>query len=142
VSSATGPVGPLRISVQMTPLRGAGTTILVVDDDALITLNTADILSEYGHTAIEAYSGPEALSLMEAHPHIDAIVTDYAMPGMTGIELAEAARRLKPGLPVLLTTGYAELPDDLAQTFARLEKPYREDQLIACLTELLAPAVE
>ena len=126
----------------MTPMRGTGTTILVVDDDALITLNTADILNEHGHTAIEAFSGPEALSLIEEHPHIGAIVTDYAMPGMTGIELAEAARRLRPGLPVLLTTGYAELPDDLAHCFVRLDKPYREDQLIACLTELLAPASE
>ncbi len=128
--------------MQITPMRGPGTTILVVDDDALITLNTADILKEHGHTPIEAYSGPEALSLMQAHPHIDAIVTDFAMPGMTGVELAEAARRLKPGLPVLLTSGYADLPDDVANCFTRLEKPYREDQLIACLAELLTQAAE
>ena len=128
--------------MQITPMRGRGATILVVDDDALITLNTVDILTDVGHTAIEAFSGPEALSLMQKHPDIAALVTDYAMPGMTGIELAEAARRLRPGLPVLLTTGYAELTEDTAQHYARLEKPYREDQLIACLAELLAPATE
>lgn len=128
--------------MQITPMRGPSTTILVVDDDALITLNTADILSEHGHTAIEAFSGPEALSKFEEFPHIGAIVTDYAMPGMTGIELAEAVHRLRPGLPILLTSGYAELPHDLAGVFSLLEKPYREDQLIACLAELLAPAAE
>jgi len=126
--------------VQITPLRGTGTTILVVDDDALITLNTADILSEHGHTAIEAYSGQEALCLIEKHPHIGAIVTDFAMPGMTGVELAEAVRRLRPDLPILLTTGYSELPQEMAVTFPWLEKPYREDQLLARISELLAPA--
>lgn len=138
----TGPVGPLRTQVQITPMRGPGTTILVVDDDALITLNTADVLKEFGHTALEAFSGHEALSLIEQHPDIGAMVTDYAMPGMSGIELAEAVRQLRPGLPILLTSGYAELPEDRANTFARLEKPFREDQLMASLTELLAPAAE
>lgn len=128
--------------MQITPMRGPGTTILVVDDDALITLNAVDILNELGHTALDAYSADEALTLMEKHPDIGAMVTDFAMPGMNGIELAEAARRLRPGLPVLLTSGYAELPDTGADHFPRLEKPYREDQLIACLAELLAPAVE
>ena len=126
----------------MTPMRGMGTTILVVDDDALITLNTADILKEHGHTPIEAYSGHEALAIVQQRPDVRAIVTDYAMPGMTGIELAEAARRLRPDLLVLLTTGYAELPAEASGCFKWLEKPYREDELIACLGELLSAAAE
>lgn len=124
--------------MQITPMRGPGTTILVVDDDALITLNTADVLTEHGHTALEAYSAQEALCLIEKYPDIGVLVTDYAMPGMSGIELAEAALQLRPGLPILLTSGYAELPEVKATQFTRLEKPFRADQLLASLNELLA----
>lgn len=123
--------------MQHTPTRGPGTTILVVDDDALITLNTADILSDLGHTVLEAFSAHEALSLMEQHPDIDVLITDFGMPGMNGLELVEAARRKKPDLPVLLTTGYAELPQHGDIALARLEKPFREDELLASLSQLL-----
>lgn len=126
----------------MTPLRGMGTTVLVVDDDALITLNTADILKEHGLNPIEAFSGHEALAIVQQRPDIQAIVTDFSMPGMTGIELAEAARQLRPDLLVLLTTGYAELPEEASGSFKWLEKPYREDELIACLGQLLSASAE
>lgn len=122
------------------PTGVAAATILVVDDDALITLNTVDVLNERGFTALEAFSGAEALAMVERFPDIAAIVTDYAMPGMNGQELAEAARRLRPGLPVLLTSGYSELPHLGDKDLTWLEKPYREDQLVARLTDLLAPA--
>jgi CheY-like chemotaxis protein len=135
-------VEPQRKIVQITPLRGTGTTILVVDDDALITLNTADILNDLGHTAIEAFSGPEALDFIATRPDIGVLITDFAMPGMNGLELVQTVRRLRPDLPVLLTTGYADLPTDDGLVYARLDKPYREDQLLACLTELLATASE
>ncbi|WP_297110975.1 response regulator [uncultured Devosia sp.] len=125
--------------MQITPLRGPGTTILVVDDDALITLNTVDVLKDLGHTAIEAFSAVEALALMEKHPDIGVLITDYAMPGMNGLELAEAARRLKPDLPVLLTSGYSELPEEQPCAYPRLDKPYREDELAVRLGELLSP---
>lgn len=128
--------------MQITPMRGRGTTILVVDDDALITLNTVDVLKERGHNALEAFSGHEALTLIEKRPDIGALITDYAMPGMTGIELAEAARALRPGIPVLLTTGYSELPEGECIDYPWLEKPFHEDDLIGRVTGLLAPAVE
>ncbi|SMQ85560.1 Response regulator receiver domain-containing protein [Devosia lucknowensis] len=123
--------------MQITPLRGSGTTILVVDDDALITLNTADIVTEIGYRALEAFSGAEALSLLERNNDIVAMVTDYSMPGMNGVELATAARKLRPGLPVLLTSGHAELPGTIDHDFVRLEKPYREDELTERLKSLL-----
>ena len=123
------------------PARGVSTTILVVDDDALITLNTVDVLTEMGHTALEAFSGPQALALMETRADIVAIITDYAMPGMTGIELAEAARKLRPGLPILLATGYDEVPDAAGHDFVQLKKPFREAELSCRLAEVLAPAV-
>jgi FixJ family two-component response regulator len=66
-------------------------------------------------------------------------VTDQAMPGMTGAELAEAARALRPGLPVLLATGTADLPPGVGAGLPRLSKPYAQDDLAAAL-DRLAPA--
>ena len=124
--------------MQITPMRGSGTTVLVVDDDALITLNIVDVLSEQGHTALEAFSGHEALAILEQYPHIGALITDFSMPGMSGVELAEAARALRPGLPVLLTSGYSELPEGAEGAYPRLDKPFREDELVERLSALLA----
>ncbi|MHA6299894.1 response regulator [Devosia sp. CAU 1758] len=113
-------------------------TILVVDDDALITLNTVDLVTEMGHIAIEAYSAAEALSILEQHPEIGALITDYAMPGMSGLDLAKAARALRPGLPILLATAYDELPEDAKSDYPRLEKPFREDEFIRQVDDLLS----
>ncbi len=124
--------------MQITPQRGSGITILVVDDDALITLNMVDHLTELGYIVLEAYSGREALALIEKHAEIAALITDYSMPLMTGVELAEQARRLRPCLPVLLSTGYADLPEGIACELPRIEKPFREDELTAKLNEILA----
>lgn len=124
--------------MELSPSKDRGATLLVVDDDALITLNTVDLLTEQGHVALEAYSGPEALDILQARSDIDALITDFGMPGMTGLELAEAARQLRPGLPVLLVTGYAELPGDAPGDYLRLEKPYNEDALAECVSQLLA----
>lgn len=122
------------------PIRGVGTTILVVDDDALITLNTVDVLTDLGHTALEAFSGQQALALMQSRADISVLITDYAMPGMNGIELANAARQLRPGLPILLATGYDEVPDAAGHDFIQLRKPFREADLSGRLAEVLAPA--
>ncbi|GAB5427367.1 MAG: hypothetical protein Devi2KO_08260 [Devosia indica] len=126
--------------MQTSPAKGSGATILVVDDDALITLNTVDVLTDMGHTALEAFSGAQALALMQSRTDIAAIITDYAMPGMTGIELAHAARQLRPGLPILLATGYDEVPDVAGHDFVQLKKPFREAELSGRLAEVLAPA--
>lgn len=122
------------------PNGGTPATILVVDDDALITLNTVDVLTEMGHTVHEAYTGRDALMLLEQHPEIELLITDLSMPGMDGLELAAAARQLRPDLPVLLATGYAELPDGHGPDFPRLEKPFREDELLARIAAMLGPA--
>ena len=126
--------------MQTSPAKGSGATILVVDDDALITLNTVDVLTDMGHTALEAFSGAQALALMQSRTDIAAIITDYAMPGMTGIELAHAARQLRPGLPILLATGYDEVPDVAGHDFVQLKKPFRQAELSGRLAEVLAPA--
>jgi CheY-like chemotaxis protein len=117
-------------------------TILVVDDDALINLGTADMIKDLGLRALEAYSGKEALDILARGDAIDVLITDYAMPGMNGLELAGKARQLRPHLPVLLATGYDELPGGQASDLPRLGKPFQQAELLACLQQALAAGRE
>jgi CheY-like chemotaxis protein len=114
----------------------APATILVVDDDALIAMSTADMLQDLGHEVIEAYSGQKALEILRSRT-VQLMITDYAMPGMTGLQLAVAARELHPELHVLLATGYADLPDGSTVDLPRLPKPYMQEQLASQVAKLL-----
>jgi CheY-like chemotaxis protein len=90
------------------PLSSDGQAILVVEDDDDVRANTTGILRELGYAVLEAPSGAAALHLLEAHPEIKLLFTDVGLPGgMNGRQLADAARRARPGLKVLFTTGYA-----------------------------------
>lgn len=114
----------------------ASLDILAVDDDALILVNTAAMLEDLGHQVTTAYSGREALAALARMKRIDLVITDQAMPGMTGTELIARIRRERPGLPVLLATGYAELPDGGMSGIPRLNKPFLQahlDQAIAAV---------
>ena len=91
-----------------TPLPANAARILLVEDDALVRMANAAVLAETGMTVTEAATGEEALSLLEADGGIGILVTDFAMPGMTGADLARLVRRHRPDLPVLIVTGYAE----------------------------------
>jgi CheY-like chemotaxis protein len=112
--------------------------ILLVDDDYLVRANTALMMSELGHTVIEASSGKSALEILQLDNRIELVVTDYLMPGMNGLDLANAIRGTTPKLPIILTTGYADIrsPSDLV--LPRLPKPYTQDQL----AEILEAAVK
>ena len=112
-------------------------TLLFVDDDFLISLSTAALLEDLGHTVIKAPSGTAALDVLKSGKPIDLMITDYAMPGMTGLQLAEAARRLRPDLPILLATGYADLPTRASFELPRLSKPYQQKQLAEQITSLI-----
>lgn len=135
------PVTAERVHVQhhasAQPPAARSATILVVDDDPLISASTTDMLEDLGHTVIETHSGKEALSVLSGSRDVDLLLTDYAMPEMMGLELAKKARSLRPGLPVLLATGYAELPPDTSLDLPRLAKPYLQEQLAAQLAVLL-----
>ena len=74
---------------------------------------------------------------LKSDQQIDLMMTDHVMPGMTGIELAAASRELRPSLPILLATGYAELPEGAQLDLPRLAKPYHQDQLRDRLDQLL-----
>jgi signal transduction histidine kinase len=112
-------------------------TLLFVDDDFLISLSTASLLEDLGHTVIKAASGPNALEVLKSDRAIDLMITDYAMPGMTGVQLSEAARALRPGLPILLATGYADLPARASFELPRLSKPYQQRQLAEQINSLV-----
>ncbi|KAA0579398.1 response regulator [Azospirillum sp. Sh1] len=86
----------------------AAVRVLLVEDDALVRMANAAVLDEAGILVSEASSGEEALALLEADEGIGVLVTDFAMPGMTGADLTRLIRRHRPGLPVLIVTGYAE----------------------------------
>ena len=112
--------------------------ILFVDDDPLIAMSTMEMLEDLGHHVIGANSGLHALDILKSEQPIDLMMTDHVMPGMTGIELAAATRQVRPSLPILLATGYAELPDGAQLDLPRLAKPYHQDQLRERLDQLLA----
>ena len=122
-----------RASLTPAPRRS---TILLVDDEELVRESTADMLNRLGYDVVQAKDGSQALERLGERTTIDALVTDYLMPGMTGRELAERARRERPGLPVLLITGYTRL-DELGPDLARLEKPFRQAEFAARVADLV-----
>ncbi len=112
--------------------------ILVVDDDFLVAMNTSAMLEDLGHQVVEVHSGALALDALERDGPFDLMITDQAMPQMTGIQLVAAARQKQPALPVILATGYAELPPDADQTLPRLSKPFFQTDLERVLTQVPA----
>ncbi len=114
--------------------------VLAVDDDSLVLTNTAAMLEDLGHQVLVAASGAEALALLAEHP-VDLVITDYAMPHMTGLQLAREIEASHPGLGVVLTTGYAELPPGAGEDIPRLAKPYSQAELARLLADLPQPAM-
>jgi CheY-like chemotaxis protein len=115
-------------------------TILLVDDDADVRAVTAESLRELGHDVIEGTDGPDALARLAEHDEVALLLVDWSMPGMDGVEVARRARLLRPGLAVLLSTGYAEtgpLADRPAGLLV-LKKPYRAQELAVHIGHALA----
>jgi CheY-like chemotaxis protein len=113
-------------------------TILAVDDDDLVLTNTASMLEDLGHTVIPASSGAEALGILRSNRNLDLLITDQAMPHMTGIQLAHAVRKERPDLPVLLATGYAELSPGAESDVPRLTKPFMQKDLAQAIARIAA----
>ncbi len=114
-------------------------TVMAVDDDSLVLMNTVLMLEDLGHTVLEASSGEEALRLIAQGPLPNILITDHAMPRMTGAELARQVIERHPGLHVVLATGYAELPGGEGAGLARLPKPFTQEQLNEALAAVLRP---
>ena len=114
-------------------------TVLAVDDDALVLMGTVAMLEDLGHDVLSASSGPIALGLLADHEAVDVVLTDQAMPAMTGTQLARRIKSERPQLPIVLATGYADRPkDDRGLFAAQLGKPFEERHLERVLAGLPA----
>lgn len=111
--------------------------ILAVDDDGLVLFNTLAMLEDLGHVPLEARSGPEALDILEKNA-VDLVITDQAMPQMSGLQLIAVIKERWPSLPVILATGYAELPAGAIKDMPKLAKPFSETDLANTITKLFA----
>jgi signal transduction histidine kinase/CheY-like chemotaxis protein len=121
---AAGPAAPMS--------RG---TVLLVDDEELVRMSTADMLIDLGYVVVEAATAHEALQLVLRGLKPDLLVTDHLMPGMNGAQLARALKADRPELPVLIVSGYAEA-EGVDADLPRLTKPFRNAELAASLSTL------
>lgn len=110
-------------------------TALLVDDEEIVRMTTADMLMELGFDVFEASSAREALSLLDEGLLPDLLVTDHLMPGMSGVELAAQVRERRPALPVLIISGYADAVD-IRPEMPRLAKPFKTAELASKLAAL------
>jgi CheY-like chemotaxis protein len=112
------------------PARDRRLRVLLVDDDSLVLKSSTAMLEDLGHEVLGASSGESALEVLKnAGDQIDLVIADQVMPGMTGLDLAITLRTVRPGLPVILATGHAELPPQTDPTIPRLAKPFDQRQL-------------
>jgi PAS domain S-box-containing protein len=129
-------VAPPGAAREATLFRGSA-TVLVVDDEPLVLDSTAEMVAELGYRALRAGSGEAALAMLGAHPEVAVVVTDFAMPGMTGEALAARVAEGWPGLPVILATGHAGPWPEAEEGALRLAKPFGLAQLSEVLAAVL-----
>ncbi|SDC48567.1 His Kinase A (phospho-acceptor) domain-containing protein [Sphingomonas sp. YR710] len=116
--------------------------ILLVDDHPQVRTMTAAWLEDMGHEVVVASRASEGLERISTDRGIDLLMTDYAMPLISGTDMIHRVRRLYPNLPVVLLTGYADAsmiankPDDIIL----LGKPFRHEQLVKAITAAVRPA--
>ncbi|HEY3155213.1 MAG TPA: PAS domain S-box protein [Candidatus Eisenbacteria bacterium] len=140
-SSGAGGDAPVEAG---SPAKGQATVLLAEDEEAVRAL-ARDMLQYLGYEVLEASSGDEAIRVFERHRDaIRAVVTDIVMPGMSGVDLARHLVSMKPGLKVLLVSGYTK--DSLADGFeedgfAFLQKPYMLEEIRRGLADLLADSL-
>ena len=112
--------------------------VLAVDDDGLVLTNTIAMLDDLGHTGIAASSGKEALNILRRQGSVDLVITDYAMPKMNGLQLAEAIEKEWPALPVVIATGFAEMETAIGLRMLKLMKPFTEAELVEMIARIAA----
>ena len=135
VATGDSPVQPVAETPAVT---GPGLSVLVVDDDSLVLTSTCLLLEDLGHRVISAPCGARALELFSSEPQIDLVITDMAMPQMSGAQLANAIRSMRPDVPIILATGYAERLEGFAAHLPRLPKPFTQLNLV----EIIALAMK
>ncbi|HJU20067.1 MAG TPA: ATP-binding protein [Stellaceae bacterium] len=136
---------PGREAAEPAPRSAAAETILVVEDDPDVRDIALSNLEGLGYRTLVAQNGAEALAMLNRNPEVDLLFTDLVMPGgVSGRELARAACRLRPGLKILLTSGYAAPSEDdgAHEDFPLIPKPYRQRDLAAKIRDVLDGAAE
>ncbi len=133
--AATAEPKPKATTPERSKTKLPAMTLLVVDDDALVLNNTVALLEELGHQVLAADSAETALALFEANQRIDMVITDHAMPQMTGAQLIQILQTRAPDLPMIIATGFAELPAGIASGILKLAKPFNEAQLVAAMSK-------
>ncbi|SEM50104.1 Signal transduction histidine kinase [Luteibacter sp. UNCMF331Sha3.1] len=127
-SLAAPPPAPVAATSVRRCVPAQTATILTVDDDDLVRMTTVEMLEDLGYSVTAARSGAEALKLLE-EGCVDLVITDHAMPQMTGAQLAATLHERYPTLPVIMATGYADLPAGQPLGLPRLAKPYSQQSL-------------
>jgi CheY-like chemotaxis protein len=117
--------------------------ILVVEDEPLVRLFLTDFLDEAGFKVFEAVNADEAMTILQARPDVQVIISDIEMPGsMNGLELAQAVHERWPGIGIVVTSGRERPgPDDLSAKVAFLAKPYLPDTVTTLIRQMATPQV-
>jgi signal transduction histidine kinase/ActR/RegA family two-component response regulator len=113
-------------------------SILLVDDEEIVRTATAEMIRDLGHEVVEAIGGAEALASLAAGLRVDAVVTDYKMPRIDGAELSRRVNLARPGVPILIITGYSGTTEDILE-LPRLSKPFTQADIASALAELVDP---
>ena len=117
--------------------------IVLVDDHPEVRSTTAALLCELGHRVIEAPTGAEALDLLaDPDQGIDLLLSDYAMPQLSGTDIVAMGRKFRPNLPALLITGYADADEirERPEDVAILSKPFTLPELATALHKTIKVA--
>ena len=137
--------GDLAVSHAAEPGAGAGEIILVVEDETVVRDMIVEVLTDLGYRTLQAADGLQGLELLASSRHIDLLVTDVGLPGLNGRQMADQGRTLRPNLPVLLMTGYAE---NMASDAAMLDpgmtiitKPFTMDVMANRVQSMLGKSV-
>lgn len=125
----------------------AGKTLLVAEDNELVRDFAAAQLQAAGYQVVAVETGDQALALLEAGEPVDLLFTDVIMPGqLNGLQLAEAARKLRPDLPIIFTSGFTEqsIPHLLGEesSVKLLSKPYKRQELLQMIAVSLSAAAD
>ena len=132
--SHTVPEAPVALGEEELPNNAKG-LVLLVDDEELVRMTTADMLEGLGYAVVEAASAEEAQRLLRDGLRPDLLMTDHLMAGMSGTDLALFVLSELPATRVLIVSGYAE-KEGIAPHLPRLTKPFRENELASVLASM------
>jgi len=132
-TQALGTAAPQESRLELAPM-----LLVAVDDDPLVLAGTVSMLEDLGHSVLPAATGSQALELVLGDPRVAMVITDQLMPGMTGAELAARLGVERPGLPIIVVSGFGEVPSGLDRVALRLAKPFDRPQLAHAIGKAFA----